>query len=131
MPLEKLSGSDGQEFSEKSPLRQLKSFPMELVLLGRASVLVKGVAARLGVPWSVATKWKPLAQDAIAALCREECRLPAWALPVGSAERLRFGAAAKGCAQLVRRWGLEKAASLLAKAGGAEMSEKEKAKERH
>ena len=44
---------------------------MELVLLGRASVLVKGVAARLGVEWSVAKKWAPLAKDAIAALCSE------------------------------------------------------------
>ncbi|CAK9040085.1 unnamed protein product [Durusdinium trenchii] len=74
-------GYSKEEFSDKSPLRQLKSFPMELVLLGRASVLVKGVAARLDVAWSVAKKWAPLAKDAIAALCSEdECRLPAWAL---------------------------------------------------
>ena len=46
---------------------------------------------------------------------QEECRLPAWALPAGGS-RPRFGETARSCAQLVRRWGLEKAASLLAKA---------------
>ena len=64
-------GYSKEEFSERSPLRQLSSFPMELVLLGRASVLVKGVAKRLQVDWSVAKKWKPLAEEAIQALCEE------------------------------------------------------------
>ncbi|CAJ1339638.1 unnamed protein product [Effrenium voratum] len=111
-------GYSKKEFSAESPLRQLSSFPMELVLLGRASVLVKGVAARLGVEWSVAKKWEPLAKDTIAALCDEdECRLPSWALPTanvhpseGNAERMRLSDAAKGCAALIRRWGIEKVA---------------------
>lgn len=123
-------GYSKEEFSSKSPLRQLKSFPMELVLLGRASVLVKGVAARLGVDWSVAKKWAPLAKDAITALCSEdECRLPAWALQsamhrddAGASQRLRFRDAARGCASLVRRWGIEKAASMLASQKKEEMS---------
>ncbi|CAK9039528.1 unnamed protein product [Durusdinium trenchii] len=122
-------GYSKEEFSDKSPLRQLKSFPMELVLLGRASVLVKGVAARLDVAWSVAKKWAPLAKDAIAALCSEdECRLPAWALSSAahqgaSGSRLRFRDAARGCAALVRRWGTEKAATILTS------SSKEKSKD--
>ncbi|CAK9040086.1 Uncharacterized protein in hydrogenase 1 5'region (Fragment) [Durusdinium trenchii] len=122
-------GYSKEEFSDKSPLRQLKSFPMELVLLGRASVLVKGVAARLDVAWSVAKKWAPLAKDAIAALCSEdECRLPAWALSSAahqgaSGSRLRFRDAARGCAALVRRWGIEKAATILTS------SSKEKSKD--
>jgi len=114
-----------KEFSEKSPLRRLATFPQELVLLGRSSVLIKGVAARLGVTWSVAKKWEPLAKDAIAALCNEEdCPMPAWSLPTANAVyvssqdrkqdgRLRFGDAAKGCAKLVRQWGVEKAASVI------------------
>ncbi|CAJ1339635.1 unnamed protein product [Effrenium voratum] len=125
-------GYSKKEFSAESPLRQLSSFPMELVLLGRASVLVKGVAARLGVEWSVAKKWEPLAKDTIAALCDEdECRLPSWALPTanvhpseGNAERMRLSDAAKGCAALIRRWGIEKAASMLARQ--RERKEKEK-----
>ncbi|CAE7482766.1 unnamed protein product [Symbiodinium sp. CCMP2456] len=115
-------GYSKEEFNEKSPLRQLRSFPTELVLLGRASVLVKGVAARLGVEWSVAKKWEPLARDSIVATCDEDdCRLPAWALPSAvhgdasaGSERLRLGDAAKGCAALIRRWGMEKAASMFA-----------------
>ncbi|CAE7650860.1 unnamed protein product [Symbiodinium microadriaticum] len=115
-------GYSKEEFSDKSPLRQLRSFPTELVLLGRASVLVKGVAARLGVEWSVAKKWEPLARDSIVATCDEDdCRLPAWALPTAvhsdasaGSERLRLGDAAKGCAALIRRWGMEKAASMFA-----------------
>eukprot|EP00931_Biecheleriopsis_adriatica_P118791 TRINITY_DN94110_c0_g1_i1.p1 TRINITY_DN94110_c0_g1~~TRINITY_DN94110_c0_g1_i1.p1 ORF type:complete len:611 (-),score=112.64 TRINITY_DN94110_c0_g1_i1:366-2177(-) len=112
-----------EEFSENSPLRRLAAFPMELVLLGRASVLVKGVAARLGVDWSVSKKWEPLARDAITALCdKDECRLPSWALTTAvtrnelpeSTGRLRFKDAAKGCAKLFKRWGLEKAAGILA-----------------
>ncbi|CAE8609959.1 unnamed protein product [Polarella glacialis] len=80
-------GYSKQEFSEKSPLRRLRAFPSELVLLGRASVLVKGVAARLGVQWSVAKKWEPLAKACITALCSEdECRLPAWALTTAAAQ---------------------------------------------
>lgn len=126
-------GYSKEEFSAESPLRQLKSFPMELVLLGRASVLVKGVAARLGVDWSVAKKWAPLAKDAIAALCGEdECRLPAWALEsalhregTAASERLRFGDAVRGCAALVRRWGIEKAASLISSPSKEEMSKEQ------
>lgn len=117
-------GYSKKEFSPKSPLRRLATFPQELVLLGRASVLVKGVAARLDVAWSVAKKWEPLAKDAIVALCDdEECRLPSWALPTASVQssleqgdggRFRLRDAARGCAALIRRWGLEKAASMLA-----------------
>jgi len=129
-------GYSKEEFSDKSPLRQLCSFPSELVLLGRASVLVKGVAARLGVEWSVAKKWEPLARDSIVATCDEDdCRLPAWALPTAvhgdasaGSERLRLGDAAKGCAALIRRWGMEKAASVFA-ASRAGRSQREMAKE--
>merc|ERR1719221_311545 len=70
-------GYSKDEFSPESPLRTLATFPSELVLLGRASVLVKGVAAHLGVEWSVAKKWEPLAKDAILALCdADACNLP-------------------------------------------------------
>mmetsp|Transcript_8382 Transcript_8382/g.15699 ORF Transcript_8382/g.15699 Transcript_8382/m.15699 type:complete len:602 (-) Transcript_8382:27-1832(-) len=124
-----------EEFKENSPLRKLATFPQELVLLGRSSVLIKGVAARLGVTWSVAKKWEPLARDAIAALCNEEdCPMPAWSLPTANAVytsgqdlkqdgRLRFGDAAKGCAKLVRRWGIEKAAGMMVSKQGVASSE--------
>lgn len=114
-------GYSRKEFDGKSPLRRLASFPQELVLLGRASVLVKGVAARLGVQWSVCKKWAPLATQAVQALCNEEdCRLPAWALPTANAKpseapagRLTLAEAVRGCAGLIRRWALDKAASIM------------------
>ena len=43
------------------------SFAQELVLLGRATILIKGISKRLGVPWSLAAKWKGLAEAALAA----------------------------------------------------------------
>jgi len=113
-------GYSKEEFSERSPLRRLASFPSELVLLGRASVLVKGVAARLNVPWSVANKWKPLAEDCLVGLCRKDSRqLPSWALATAqeaSTEggRLTFGDATRRMAELARRWGREKVASMVA-----------------
>lgn len=122
-------GYSKKEFSGESPLRRLASFPQELVLLGRASVLVKGVAARLGVQWSVAKKWEPLAKEAVAALCdADACRLPAWALPTatpplspsdGDGEtrgpsRMRFKDATGRCASLLKQWGIQKASSVVA-----------------
>ena len=43
----------------------LKSFPQDLVFVARSSVLIKGLAARLGVKWSLASKWAPMAVEAL------------------------------------------------------------------
>ena len=40
----------------------LKTFPQELTLVGRSTVLIKGIAARLGVKWSLADEWAPIAR---------------------------------------------------------------------
>ena len=55
-------GYDTGELSPNSPLKELKSFPQELVLVGRATVLIKGIASRLGVKWSLAEEWAPIAR---------------------------------------------------------------------
>ncbi|CAN0499666.1 unnamed protein product, partial [Discosporangium mesarthrocarpum] len=39
-----------------SPLKKLKSFPQELVLMGRATVMIKGIAATLGIKWNLAAR---------------------------------------------------------------------------
>ena len=39
-----------------SPLKQLKAFPQELVLMGRATVMIKGIAAALGLKWNLAAR---------------------------------------------------------------------------
>lgn len=45
------------ELSENSPIRLLTSFPQELILLGRATVLLKGIAKKLDVKLSLVDRW--------------------------------------------------------------------------
>ena len=83
----------------------------ELVLLGRATILIKGIAKRLGIKWSLADKWKVMAQQALE--CGVDgCRMPTWSSPIsaiptpadlaaaaaGSSDRLRFRSVAKALA---------------------------------
>eukprot|EP00418_Pyrodinium_bahamense_P042560 CAMPEP_0179200298 /NCGR_PEP_ID=MMETSP0796-20121207/99682_1 /TAXON_ID=73915 /ORGANISM="Pyrodinium bahamense, Strain pbaha01" /LENGTH=230 /DNA_ID=CAMNT_0020904853 /DNA_START=15 /DNA_END=707 /DNA_ORIENTATION=- len=70
-------GYSNKELDANSPLRALASFPQELVLLGRASVIIRGIGARFGVKVSTASAWRSLAEQT----CKGEvCALPAWAL---------------------------------------------------
>lgn len=50
------------EFSEKSPVRKIASFPQDLVMVGRAAVLIRGICAFFNIPWSVSRAWAPLAR---------------------------------------------------------------------
>jgi len=59
-------GFDINELSPNSPVKVLKSFPQELTLVGRSTVLIKGIASRLGVKWSLANEWAPLARQLLA-----------------------------------------------------------------
>ena len=59
-------GFDTSEISPNSPVKVLKSFPQELTLVGRSTILIKGIAARLGVRWSLAAAWAPLARRLLA-----------------------------------------------------------------
>jgi predicted unusual protein kinase regulating ubiquinone biosynthesis (AarF/ABC1/UbiB family) len=58
-------GYDMGELSPNSPVRELKSFPQDLVLVGRSSILIKGLSNRLGVPWSLAKEWAPIARQVL------------------------------------------------------------------
>jgi aarF domain-containing kinase len=51
-------GYSSNELSEVSPLKRVASFPQELVLMGRATVLIKGIAKKLEVPLSLAGRWR-------------------------------------------------------------------------
>jgi len=53
------------ELADRSPLRQVANFPQHLVLLGRATVMIKGIAKKLGVRWPLGEKWKSMAQHAL------------------------------------------------------------------
>lgn len=58
-------GYDMGELSPNSPVKELKSFPQDLVLAGRAAILIKGVSNRLGVPWSLSHEWAPIAKEVL------------------------------------------------------------------
>mmetsp|Transcript_27628 Transcript_27628/g.41812 ORF Transcript_27628/g.41812 Transcript_27628/m.41812 type:complete len:608 (-) Transcript_27628:1611-3434(-) len=50
-------GYSSNELDDESPIKLVTSFPQEFVLLGRATVLLKGIAKKLDVPFSLANKW--------------------------------------------------------------------------
>ena len=55
-------GYDKGELSPNSPVKALKSFPQDLVLVGRSTILIKGLSDRLEVPWSLSSEWAPYAR---------------------------------------------------------------------
>jgi aarF domain-containing kinase len=58
-------GYDIGELSPNSPVKELKSFPQDLVLVGRSSILIKGLSNRLDIPWSLAKEWAPIARQVL------------------------------------------------------------------
>ena len=60
-------GYDKGELSPNSPVKELKSFPQDLVLVGRSSILIKGLSNRLNIPWSLAKEWAPIARSVLEA----------------------------------------------------------------
>lgn len=58
-------GYDKGELSPNSPVKELKSFPQDLVLVGRSSILIKGLSNRLGIPWSLSQEWAPIARKVL------------------------------------------------------------------
>ncbi|GMH78504.1 hypothetical protein TL16_g07828, partial [Triparma laevis f. inornata] len=59
-------GYDYGELSPNSPVKELKSFPQDLVLVGRSTVLLKGLSSRLNIPWSLSKEWAPVARQVLA-----------------------------------------------------------------
>jgi aarF domain-containing kinase len=58
-------GYEKGELSPNSPLKELKSFPQDLVLVGRSTILIKGLSSRLGIPWSLCQEWAPEARKVL------------------------------------------------------------------
>lgn len=52
---------DLKELSPRNPTRDVASFPKEFVLLCRTTLLIRGLAMRLGVRWSLASAWREAA----------------------------------------------------------------------
>ena len=125
-------GYTSAELSATSPIKAIASFPQELVLLGRATILIKGISKRLGIQWSLADKWKEMAQTALA--CGEDgCMMPIWSYswsaepasslaaaaggvaPVGGAERLRFKGVVSsfaGSGRMLGKWAKAKSTAV-------------------
>ncbi|CAK8997066.1 Uncharacterized protein sll0005 [Durusdinium trenchii] len=55
-------GYEANELSPNCPVRDVASFPREFVLLCRMTLLIRGLAMRLNVGWSLADAWKKPAQ---------------------------------------------------------------------
>jgi len=127
-------GFSNQELSADSPIKAIASFPQELVLLGRATILIKGIAKRLDIKWSLAAKWKKMAEQALT--CGEGgCLMPTWsaqqttALPAALAspsgelgsqanpgERLRFRdvlSAYKDSSKVLAKWTVGKGGAVI------------------
>lgn len=116
--LELPGGYSTNELSDKSPIKLVKSFPQEFVLLGRATVLLKGIAKRLEVPFSLADKWGP--GCLLTAESAQEPSLPLWGKEVvdatgearvsvdsdedDEANKLRF----KQVSSLLKQWAQQK-----------------------
>eukprot|EP00930_Biecheleria_cincta_P002129 TRINITY_DN103173_c0_g1_i1.p1 TRINITY_DN103173_c0_g1~~TRINITY_DN103173_c0_g1_i1.p1 ORF type:complete len:474 (+),score=65.82 TRINITY_DN103173_c0_g1_i1:592-2013(+) len=61
---EDLPGSyESSELSPNCPVRDVASFPREFVLVCRTTLLIRGLAMRLGIRWSLARAWKQAAAD--------------------------------------------------------------------
>mmetsp|Transcript_35222 Transcript_35222/g.109184 ORF Transcript_35222/g.109184 Transcript_35222/m.109184 type:complete len:608 (-) Transcript_35222:18-1841(-) len=73
-------GYSADELSADSPLKRLKSFPQALVLMGRAAVIIRGIASKLEVNYSLADAWEQAAAERITNLP------PPWARAENSAE---------------------------------------------
>ena len=72
----KLPGNfSSNELSPDSPIRLLTSFPQDLVLLGRATVLLKGIAKSLNVSLSLVDQWEDDCQRTL-----EDCSVPSMPL---------------------------------------------------
>lgn len=64
-------GYDKGELSPNSPVKTLKSFPQDLVLVGRSTILIKGLSSRLGIPWSLSREWAPIGRRVLAKNTKE------------------------------------------------------------
>jgi hypothetical protein len=79
-----IGGYDSGELSPNSPVRELKSFPQDLVLAGRSTILIKGLSNRLGIDWNLASEWAPIARLVLDGGSKQ--KKPA----VGDSDRVRF-----------------------------------------
>eukprot|EP00793_Prasinoderma_coloniale_P001180 PRCOL_00006171-RA len=97
-------GYDASELSANSPALAIASFPREMVFVGRSTVLIRGITARLGLSWSLARQWAPIARRVLEEGASTEAAAPAaprWIEPVLAAlSRLAAALRARAAAAL-------------------------------
>jgi len=94
-------GYEKGELSPNSPVKALKSFPQDLVLVGRSSILIKGISNRLEIPWSLAKEWAPTAKRVLEGNANQSTV----AVKDGSANKIRI----RDVLKLFKTWGKGKA----------------------
>lgn len=97
-------GYDIGELSPNSPVRELASFPQDLVLVGRSTILVKGLSDRLGIPWNLAREWAPIARAVL-----NGDSYAKQVLPRSGDDRVRFSEVIN----MVRLWGKGRASAFV------------------
>ena len=99
-------GYDKGELSPNSPVKALKSFPQDLVLVGRSSILIKGLSNRLGIPWSLSREWAPTARRVLEGAANAAASSSTSAAAVdGRTSKVRI----RDVLKLLKRWGRDKA----------------------
>jgi hypothetical protein len=100
-------GYDKGKLSPNSPVKELKSFPQDLVLVGRSSILIKGLSNRLNIPWSLAKEWAPIAREVLDVSYKN----PVAQAEASSNQRVRF----RAVVSTLKQWSKGRASSLVRK----------------
>ena len=99
-------GYEKGELSPNSPVKALKSFPQDLVLVGRSSILIKGLSSRLGIPWSLSKEWAPTARRVLDGNTKE-----ATVAASGKGSKVRI----RDVLKLLKTWGRGKASRAISR----------------
>lgn len=100
-------GYEKGELSPNSPVKALKSFPQDLVLVGRSSILIKGLSNRLNIPWSLSKEWAPTARRVLEGNTKQS----AVAATDGKTNKIRI----RDVLKLLKSWGRGKASRAISR----------------
>ena len=92
------------ELSTNSPVKAMKSFPNDLVLVARNTVLVKAMAHRFGIPWSLSQQWAPTARGVLGDTTNQS---------VADIGNQSVSSKMKSNVQRIKTWGKRKASKIL------------------
>ena len=85
-------------------VKAMKSFPNDLVLVARNTVLVKAMAHRFGIPWSLSQQWAPTARGVLGDTTNQS---------VADIGNQSVSSKMKSNVQRIKTWGKRKASKIL------------------